>query len=94
MNQIISKIFVTLIDKEVLKEYCSKNNLSFEENAYNTFVTDINNQNVKDESNHIKNFCNIKNSINPETFKLELSKTVNSNMNIYAELEDCIFKRT
>lgn len=82
-----------LFDKEVLKEYCSKNNLSFEENAYNTFVTDINNQNVKDESNHIKNFCNIKNSINPETFKLELSKVVNSNMNIYMELEDCIFKR-
>lgn len=82
-----------LFDKEVLKEYCSKNNLRFEENKYDAFVKDIINQNIKDETNRIKNFCNIASSINSEVFKLNLSKIINSNMNIYAELDDCIFKR-
>ena len=83
-----------LFDVEVLKEYCSKNNLIFHESEYNNFVTDINNQNIKDEISRIKKYCNIESSINPETFKLNLSKVINISMNIYKELENCIFINT
>lgn len=82
-----------LYDKEVLKKYCSLKGLTFDETEYNKFVTDIVNQNIKDETNRIKNFCGISTSINQEKFKLELSKVIDSEMSIYAELENVIFKR-
>jgi predicted ATP-binding protein involved in virulence len=82
-----------LFDKEVLKVYCNKNSLSFNETAYDNFVTDIVNNNVKDEINRIKNFCNIITSLNPETFKINLSKCFTEDMTVYQELEQCIFQR-
>lgn len=80
-----------LFDKEVLREYCSKNNRSFDETFYDTFVTDINNQNIKDEVSKIKKCCGINVSISQETFKINLSEIINSNMGVYKELEACIF---
>lgn len=62
-----------LFDKEVLRSYCLANALTFNEEAYDAFMTDIDNQNVKDEVNRIKNFCGITTSINPEYFKISLS---------------------
>lgn len=82
-----------LFDKEVLQAYCTESNLTFNEVEYDKFVTDIDNQNLKDETGRIKNFCGITTSINPETFKLNLSEVVTENMNIYSELEKCIFNR-
>jgi len=82
-----------LYDKEVLIKYCSLKGLTFDEIEYDKFVTDIVNQNIKDETNRIKNFCGISTSINQERFKLELSKVIDSDMSIYAELENVIFKR-
>lgn len=82
-----------LYDKEVLKTYCNKNQLVFSETDYDTYVTDIMNQQVKDETGKIKNFCNLRVNINPERFKIELSKYITPNMNVYKELEDCIFRR-
>ena len=39
-----------LFDKEILSKYCeSKGDLTFDEAAYDEFVTDINNQNIKDD---------------------------------------------
>ncbi len=63
-----------LFDKEVLKKYCSNNNLNFSEADYDQFVTDLENQNVKDETGRIKKYCGISTSINAEQFKLTLSK--------------------
>lgn len=82
-----------LYDKEVLKNYCASNDLEFQEEEYDKFVTDINNQNLKDATGKIKNFCGITTSINPETFKLTLSEYVKIDMNVYSELEKCIFHR-
>lgn len=82
-----------LYDKEVLKKYCEDKELSFSETDYDAFVTDIDNQHVKDETGRIKNYCNLKVSVNPETFKIELSKHITPDMNVYKELEECIFER-
>lgn len=82
-----------LFDKEVLKAYCDKQQLTFSEADYDAFVTDIMNQHVKDETGKIKNYCNLNMSISADKFKIELSKYITSDMNVYKELEDCIFRR-
>lgn len=82
-----------LYDKEVLKSYCSANELEFNEAEYDEFVTDIDNQNLKDETGRIKNYCGITTSINPKNFKIALSKCIKENMAIYSKLEKCIFNR-
>ncbi|MDL2213427.1 ATP-binding protein [Bacteroides sp. OttesenSCG-928-N06] len=82
-----------LYDKEILAKYCANQGLSFAETEYESYVTDINNQQVKDETGRIKNYCNLKVSINPDKFKIELSKCVTSDTSVYKELEDCIFNR-
>ncbi len=53
-----------LYDKDVLEKYCADNRYAFNEPAYDAFVTDIVNQNVKDETTRIKNICGIQVSIN------------------------------
>ncbi len=82
-----------LFDKEVLKAYCSKSGLIFNEVEYDNFVTNVTDQNLKDETNRIKNFCGITTSINHEVFKLTLSQFVTEDMNVYQELDQCIFQR-
>lgn len=82
-----------LFDKEVLKKYCELNGTAFDESAYDAFVTDIINQQVKDNVGHIRNFCGIVGSINAEVFKKNLAKVIDSSMKVYAELEQVIFHR-
>lgn len=82
-----------LYDKEVLKAYCSTNGLTFDEIEYDKFVTNIIDQNLKDETGRIKNFCGISTSLNPEKFKLTLSTFIEEEMMVYKELEQCIFQR-
>jgi predicted ATP-binding protein involved in virulence len=82
-----------LYDKEVLITYCNKNGLAFDEAEYDKFVTNITDQNLKDETGRIKNYCGITTSINPETFKLTLSQYLTKEMAVYKELEECIFLR-
>ncbi|MHB1895654.1 MAG: AAA family ATPase [Metallibacterium sp.] len=80
-----------LFDKEVLKKYCVINRLYFDEGSYDQFFTDIVNQDVKSECTRVRNICGINTSINPEVFKLNLSKVICEDMSLYAELERCIF---
>lgn len=82
-----------LYDKDVLKKYCSSNGYTFGESAYDAFVTDIVNQSVKDETTRIKNICGIQVSINPETFKKNISNFFDEDMVVYKELEQEVFKR-
>lgn len=82
-----------LYDKKVLSSYCTKNGLTFNEVEYDNFVTNINDQNLKDATGRIKNYCGITTSINPEIFKLTLSQYVTEEMEVYKELEQCIFHR-
>lgn len=82
-----------LYDKEVLKAYCEKTGLSFDEIEYDKFVTNVFDQNLKDETGRIKKYCGITTSINPENFKLTLSQYITEEMIVYKELEECIFQR-
>lgn len=82
-----------LFDKEILCKYCQINGLMFDEVEYDKFVTDIDNQNVKDEVGRIKNYCGITTSINAELFKLQLASIVSEDMLVFQDLEDCIFQR-
>jgi len=82
-----------LYDKEVLKSYCDKSDLIFNEAEYDSFVTNIKDDNLKDVTGRIKNYCGITTSINAETFKLDLSNYVTEEMAVYKELERCIFDR-
>lgn len=80
-----------LYDKAVLKKYCLEKGLIFDESSYDDFITDIVNMNVKDETGKIKNICGITASVNPEQFKLNLSKLITEDMDVYKEMEECIF---
>lgn len=82
-----------LFDKEVLNAYCLDNGKEFNEQDYDNFVNDIVNQNIKDEANRIKNFCNINTNVDAEKFKINLSTYINPGMQVYKELEKVIFKR-
>jgi len=82
-----------LYDKEVLANYCAINSLFFDEISYDQFVTDIMNQNLKDATGRIKNFCSITSSINAEAFKLTLSECITEDMAVYEELVSCVFER-
>jgi AAA domain, putative AbiEii toxin, Type IV TA system len=82
-----------LYDKEVLREYCVGNSLIFDEAAYDAFVTNIVDQNLKDETGRIKNICGIKGSVNSEVFKVSLADYFTGNMAAFVELRDCIFAR-
>ncbi len=82
-----------LYDKSVLKTYCSEAGLPFDEAAYDAFVTDISNQNLKDETGRIKKICGIKGSISADRFKVALSEHLTSDMPVFQELEECIFER-
>ncbi len=80
-----------LYDKEVLKKFCIANTLNFDEVAYDSYVTSIDNQNIKDETARIKNFCGIITNVTPEQFKLNLADYITEEMAVFKELEDCIF---
>ena len=80
-----------LFDKKILSKYCESENLIFNETNYDSFVTDINNQNVKDQIGRIKNCCGIQSSINRDQFKLNLSKFITEETAVYQELRECIF---
>jgi hypothetical protein len=81
-----------LLDKTVLKKYCLREGLAFDESSYDRFVTDITNQNVKDSISQFRKFCNLITPINPEVFKLKLAQIIVPGMPIYDELEACIFR--
>ena len=80
-----------LFDKEILLRFCESEGLTFNEVDYDNFVTDISNQNVKDEIGRIKNCCGIQSSINRDQFKLNLSKFITEETAVYQELRECIF---
>ncbi len=82
-----------IFDKEVLSAYCMQNSLTFDDVAYDAFVTNVQDQNLKDDVNKIKNFCGISTSINSETFKINLSNYLKEGMAVYKELEECVFLR-
>lgn len=82
-----------LFDKEVLKAFCEANKLTFDEVEYDKFVTNIVDDNIKDEISRIRNFCGINTSISSENFKINLSEYITENMLVYKELEQCIFHR-
>ena len=82
-----------LFDEEVLRKYCEVNQKNFDEAKYQQNFADLINSDVKSKFSLIKSICSIPTHINPENFKINLSKLVASDMNIYQELKSCIFDR-
>lgn len=84
-----------LFDKEVLRKYCIENQKTFDEIKYDDNFTskDLIDLDVKSKFSLVKSICSIPTHINPENFKINLSKLVTSDMNIYQELKSCIFDR-
>jgi AAA15 family ATPase/GTPase len=82
-----------LYDKEVLKAYCAGEGLIFDEPSYDAYVTDIENQNLKDATGRIKNYCGIKGSVSVDSFKTALATYVSEDMAVFKELKNCIFER-
>jgi AAA15 family ATPase/GTPase len=80
-----------LYDKLVLEAYCSHNQLTFDGDAYDELVTNIVDQNVKDETGKIKKICGISTSINAEKFKKNLAEYIKPSTTVYQELEEIIF---
>lgn len=80
-----------LFSKDVLINFCKKNEVPFDESQYYEIVTDIENQSVKELNNRIRNICGIKTNINPEVFKLRLAECVSTDSDTYKELEEIIF---
>ncbi|MGI8390548.1 AAA family ATPase [Brucella anthropi] len=80
-----------LFDKEVLRAYCDANGKTFDEASYDQHINDIVNEDVKSKLNLVKNCCEIKGSVNADTFKINLASYVQSDMAVYKELHECVF---
>ena len=82
-----------LFDEEVLRKYCVLNEKEFAEAKYTQNFTDLIDSDVKSKFSLIKSICSISTPISSDNFKINLSKLVTPDMNIYQELESCIFDR-
>ena len=82
-----------LFDKEVLKKYCEEKWKEFNEIEYDKFINNIYDHDIKSEFTRIKKYCWITSPINAEKFKVNLSEYITEDMEVYKELEDCIFNR-
>ena len=80
-----------LYDREVLEKYCTQHSLHFDADGYREFVTDIQNQNVKDNAAKIKTICSINPNFGTEKLNFQLAEFVTAETNIFAELEKVIF---
>ena len=82
-----------LFDEEVLRKYCVLNEKEFDEAKYKQNFKDLIDSDVKSKFSLIKSICSISTPISSDNFKINLSKLVTPDMNIYQELESCIFDR-
>lgn len=80
-----------LYDKEVLRAYCEAKSETLDEAIYDKLVPDIVNDDVKGMTGKMKNLCHVKGSISPDMFKKQLAKMIRPEMEVYSELERCIF---
>ena len=80
-----------LFDKEVLIKYCNLNNKTFNSELYDSYVSDVKTDNLKDITLKIMECCSISENIGKESFKLELSELIVPGMNVYNELKSVIF---
>lgn len=80
-----------LYDIEVLQEYCKQNDLTFDDAGYHQYVTDIQNQNVKDGVGKIKELCSLNKNHGTEKIGLELAAIIDPDMQVFSELSKVIF---
>jgi predicted ATPase len=82
-----------LFDKPVLQKYCDSIGKPFDEETYDRNITDIINQNLKDDHSLIRNICGIVGSVTFEVLKLKLAEMISEDMLVYKELSQEIFER-
>lgn len=82
-----------LFDKEILKTFCQRSDLTFDEPAYDAHFTNIVDQNLKDDFSRIKAICGLTTSVSADRFKLMLAYYVTPDTSVYADLRSAIFER-
>lgn len=80
-----------LFDKAVLKKFCEKRRIPFDEESYDILVTNIAEDAIKDRVIKIKEICTIDANTPNDLFKIQLSECITEDMPVYLELEACIF---
>ena len=81
-----------LYDSEVLERYCLGKGRLLGTEKYDTLVSDIHNDDVKEKTAGIKRACGVKSSISVNKFKLRLAECIEPGMAVYDELHECIFQ--
>ncbi len=91
MNRMLNRYSIEnfLLDKEVIKKLCSNGWCVFDEAFYNSQITDIRNNKVKNKIWPIKQ--NIKFTGTNMDFIKSLISQITKETSIYKELEECIF---
>lgn len=78
-----------LFDKEILKLYCARESVVFDESKYDEVVNNIDEGNLKPIQQKIKESCSFRGSV--KDLKIKLATCISSDTAIYKELKDCIF---
>lgn len=79
-----------LFDKELLKLYCLKNRFEFNEEKYDSLISDLNEDDLKPLFTDLLTCCTSEN-IGKEKFCLQLAELAEPNTSIYEELKTVIF---
>jgi len=84
-----------LFDKAVLQKFCeaASSSRTFDEAKYDALRFDVINDDIKAHCNSIKNICGVVGSVNPDKFKIQLSRFITPELPIYGELKKVIFER-
>lgn len=81
-----------LYDLEILEKFCERRSSEFKVDIYKSFVTDILNQNVKDNVSKIKECCSLSQNYGTEKLNFELAELVMPDTKVFAELNRVIFE--
>lgn len=81
-----------LYDREILEKFCERHSSEFKSEIYESYVTDIMNQNVKDNVARIKECCSLSPNYGTEKLSFELAELVTPDTTVFAELNRVIFE--
>jgi hypothetical protein len=82
-----------LFDKEILRRYCNANSITFDTDCYSSYVSDIVMQDLKigQISQKIQHSCSNTGPI--KDFKVNLSKYITPDTEVYKELKNVLFEQ-
>lgn len=90
-NRMLNRVEIEnyLFDKEVLKKFCVTHSKTFDETRYDTKVTNIDLQDLKQVQQEIQACCSTSGNI--AEFKRNLAKEITEDLSIFTSMESIIF---